>query len=496
MRMPVLVRMSLRWRTILLLPLWLFGTIVLGVGVSILLMLLASVLDRRIAEPTSLLWAPSVAFGWVVAWSIHELWACPISATTPRLRRALVVETSVLLALFAAAIGAIGADTVKSDIAGSAVDMKLALFSATFATCLLGSSIGLLVANPTRFRSMWSAFGMVLALFGAIWLAGPLTLWIVALPWILGPIAVALALAIIHHALSAREHRRFLAVSGGATGESRADPAVLDTAFRSPRSASSWAPAWKGGRSWLRATLHELHGASAGGWIGHVALWTAVLLAIQLTAFASVGWYEPSSWRMVADNMLSEQESLWRATAGFWAVAFAVWTVSTPCVPRASFVRSTTRLERARTAWAVCTLRTGVLLGGLLIGVTALGAVSIAALVSAGARAPVVRGLPDIVGAVAALGIVAPLGAWFRLRQIDLRRDGSGFPGALHQGMVATVVVLGYVAAVQGLGTLWFRTEAIHPIVPVVVFSSLLVGSWALFRLALTREFQRAPLPT
>ncbi len=494
MRVPVLVRLSLRWRTILLLPLWLFGTIVIGVGVSILLMLLRSVFDRRIAEPISLLWAPSIAFGWVVAWSIHELWACPISATTPRLRRALVIETSVLLALFAAVVGAVAIRSAKGD--GLPIQEHLSPFVATFATCMLGSSIGLFVANPTRFRSMWSALGMVLALLGSVWLAGPLTIWALAHPWILGPVVIALALAVVGHALSAAEHRRFLLVSSGANVERRSDPAMLDTAFRSPRSASSWAPDWKGGGSWVRATLHELHGASAGGWIGHVAVWIAILMVGQLSSFVTVEWDPTNSWLRVARQMLAEDQSLWRLIGGFWAVALAVWTVSTPCIPRASFVRSTTRRDRARTAWAVCALRSGVLLGGLLIALTVLGAASIAMVASAGARAPAVFGLPDIVGAVAALGIVAPIGAWVRLRVIDLRRDGAGFPGSLYQGMAASVVVIAYIGAVQGLGTIWFRAEAIHPFLPVLVFTPALIGSWTLFRATLMREFQRVPLPT
>lgn len=490
---PVLLTLGWRWRTIAVLPQWLFVALLLNFVFRALDDVLqsvglratgASLASHHDADGVAGMWLAGLALGFVIAWPVHELLRCPITATTPRLRRSLAVEVPVAFAA-AAALFWLAASGRRS-----------ALELATVAAIgFFGAGLGVLVANPHRYRAWSTAIGLFLGLF----VVGELlqTSW----PWprehasLAIPSLVALGLAAVFRAYSAAEHRTYLADPSPTDGP---EALTLDMAHRDPDDTAIWAPTWRGGRNWARATLHELHGARPLGWALETAKYLtlfALLVAIPWDPDVFDMRPRPSVWFLLASNALGENSTFWRILLTFWLLAAASWATSVPCVPRIGVVRPASRSERARSAWLVFALRFGISLAASALIATGLAAIGAWRSAAAGDPPLALHGAPDLLGAIAIVAIVAPWAAWLRLRLLDLWFASRRFPNPLRQGAVATLAVVGSLIVGHVLGSAWTAAEELHPALAPVLFGLAIVASWLGYRTALDRLFRTVALP-
>jgi len=178
-----------------------------------------------------------------------------------------------------------------------------------------------------------------------------------------------------------------------------------------------------------------------------------------------------------------------------WLTIVLSWALRMPCIPCSAVVRAGSRADRARDAWSVTALRTGVVVGCVLLAVSAIGAYALNRAVAAGYALPSIRGLPDTVGAAFVVAILTPWAAWIRLRCHDLHPIEARYPGTRRSGGTVIVVLIVGVAAAQILGSVWFGAEEIHPALAPLLYAALLVGSWIAYRTALKRLFRTATLP-
>lgn len=490
MRKPVLLTLAWRWRTLAWLPQWVLVAVVLSLlfrsadraMVWCLRETTGRTLERHAsADGVSGIWFAGMALGFVLAWSAHELLRCPITATIPRLRRALAIEVTLVLA--AAAVLFLFAARVPRSTAEVAT---------VAAVGFSGGGVGVLVSNPSRFRTWSAAIGLVLVLFAV----GEILE--MSWPWprdhvaVAIPALVALGIAAIVRAFSLAEHRTYLADPVPAD---RPEALTLDMSHRDAEAASWFAPVWRGGRDWTRATLHEMHGAGPFGWRFEVAKYLALFVVLLVVVIGHDRPRGTTAWYQLAQNALGESPGFWRVLLSFWLLVIASWAASVPTVPRLGFVRPASRSERARSAWSVAVLRAGSLLGGVTVFALALGSVAAWRSAAAGDRALRVEGAPDLLGAIAIVGIVAPWAAWLRLRLLDVWVGSARFPNPLRQGAIATAAVVACEVVGHLLASAWTAAESVHPALAPPLFAAALAGSWLAYRATLDRLFRTVALP-
>lgn len=497
-RKPILLTLTWRWRTLWCLPLWGFAFVALLTASAVAesaIQWVARLLTGESGGPTPLAirdylpnsWLAGVGLGLVVAWIVHELLRCPISATLPGLRRRLAVEVGVGLAI--AWVLLIRATVEHRDPA---------VHTTCAAIGFVGVGVGLVIANPARFRTWRTECALVLGLPPIAHLLELSEPWILEHASVVVPTFAVIGVGAVALAFSAGEHRRLLAIAER-TSTDAVDPVVLDVSHRDRRAASRWAPTWKRGRDWARATLYELHGASALGWSFDVSKYVVLFVVLVVLVITDGGprgmSVRTSIWHAIGQNAVGEEPVFWRTILSFWLLVTAAWAASVPCVPRVGVVRPTSRAERARSAWSVVGLRTGALLGGVTLLTAVIGAVALWRSAAAGDRAIPVRGLPDLLGAIAIVGIVAPWAAWIRLRLLDLWTASGRFPNPFRQGVVAMATVVACEVAGHLLGSAWFAAEEAHPAFAPLLFAPALVGSWLAYRAVLDRLFRTVALP-
>jgi len=454
--------------------------------------------------------------GALLATRLHALRSCPFADDLPGLERRAALELLILGAVvFGLAAGAGPLVAHWGDRGGSA---DAVIVSSYFLPLMaaLGYAVGVFNSDPREgFPRPWQVVPWVLAMT-PVFFAPELAQITSGQPWLWLTGACVLAFVLLECTGTAANRRARTAprprgpmwLGDGwnvRDGSTRGQPATERASRRvaPPNFVGVRRTDWE----WARATLHEIHGAHRGGWLGSV---TAITVAVTVVAAALLVAHGAFAGQLATGggitagalslDPLREPPALgrWVLITGFMAWMISIMVLGAPFSSPVSALQPISRRRRARVAFLMTQAQELSILG-VGFALLLLGGAALSFHDGPERATSVLMVFSQWAGSVTAIVLLMPLARWARLRAVDARshpaiRTELGLAGqVVAEGAVQLPLILGSVALV----VVWVAARSLPPAGGTLVAILTVIAFFGLrwwWAVALDRFYARCDL--